>query len=431
MKLQELTMALYAWDLADEGVEHVLDVLQERVGINAIYMVALMHYERKPWTPRERSMITYFQHNPVRKEYFPEDARIYWLPDPNCYKDSPTMPLTTERDFLKGKDWLNVMCEAAHRRGIRSGVDIAHTIFDAERARGEFSHLMQCNVYGEPFTDSLWKQIPCHYHPNVRAYARAIARDVAANHDLDMVMPALFFYHPGRPDLDPLLGIALGGCFCPACERAARDEGLDWEWMKADVRSIADMLSRRTIEAAAEWVQTQKALVNPGRLILEHPGFYEWLRFRCRGAAGLYREMCQGAKEGNPDVDFRFNTCWPRGETIGQDLRAFAEFCDSFRVMEYSETSGDLEFLNKRKPGWLMNVRREIGTGKPLMSAIGTMPMATPELIKQGIRIAAACGVEGLSLAFYDGATNEYLDAVREGMQEAELTVDAPAPPRP
>jgi hypothetical protein len=370
----------------------------------------------------ERSMLTYFPHNPVRKEYLPEDSRFYWIVDPSCYKDSPAMPLMTERDFLAGTDWVNVLSDACRRRGMRVGVEIAHNIFDAVRAREHFSDLMQRDVYGNSF-QGRWGQTPCHYNEDARAFAYAIAHDASKNHDVDMLQPVLSLYNPGRTDIHPLLGIAMGGCFCSACEKAAKDQGLDWEWMKADVKHIADMLSYRTLEAGQEWVKTQKSWVSHGKLMMEHPGFYQWLLFRARGVAGLYRVMGEGARAGNPKVDYRFNTCWPEGELYGQDLHAFAEFCDSFRIMEYSETYGDMEVLNRRKPSWIMNVRREIGEDKPLLTAIGIMPMATPELIKRGIQIAADCGVEGLSLAFYDGATFANMAAVKEGMKEAELTL--------
>ena len=65
----EVSASLYAWDLHDEGIERILDNLQEMAAVNSVYLVALMHYERRPLTsPR-------FPHNPARTMWQAEDSR--------------------------------------------------------------------------------------------------------------------------------------------------------------------------------------------------------------------------------------------------------------------------------------------------------------------------------------------------------------------
>jgi hypothetical protein len=43
----EIAASLYPWDLADEGVERVLDHLQEKTACNTVYLVAIMHPEKR------------------------------------------------------------------------------------------------------------------------------------------------------------------------------------------------------------------------------------------------------------------------------------------------------------------------------------------------------------------------------------------------
>jgi len=69
----EVSASLYAWDLHDEGIEKILDHLQQMSAVDSVYLVALMHYERRPLTSPE------FPHNPVRKMWQAEDSRAYWL----------------------------------------------------------------------------------------------------------------------------------------------------------------------------------------------------------------------------------------------------------------------------------------------------------------------------------------------------------------
>jgi hypothetical protein len=42
-------------------------------------------------------------------------------------------------------------------------------------------------------------------------------------------------------------------------------------------------------------------------------------------------------------------------------------------------------------------------------------------LIREGVRIVALGGADGLSYGFYDGATMKRLDAIRESMEEFEI----------
>ena len=69
MYWREVVASLYAWDLLDEGLEHMLDVLQRETLTNSVYLVALMHDEKRPLTD------FYYPHNPRRKVYWTEDSR--------------------------------------------------------------------------------------------------------------------------------------------------------------------------------------------------------------------------------------------------------------------------------------------------------------------------------------------------------------------
>ena len=50
MFFSEISGSLYAWDLADEGIEQILDNLQEMTGCNSTYLIGLMHHEKRPLT---------------------------------------------------------------------------------------------------------------------------------------------------------------------------------------------------------------------------------------------------------------------------------------------------------------------------------------------------------------------------------------------
>jgi hypothetical protein len=48
---------------------------------------------------------------------------------------------------------------------------------------------------------------------------------------------------------------------------------------------------------------------------------------------------------------------------------------------------------------------------------------ATPEIVRQAVLVAAKCGVNGITLGHYDGATFERLRAAGEGLELANVTI--------
>ena len=91
---------------------------------------------------------------------------------------------------------------------------------------------------------------------------------------------------------------------------------------------------------------------------------------------------------------------------------------DSVRDSDYSEQTGAKDrFVYKRNT--LLKIRRGIGFDKDLIAAVATRPNATPELIRESLKIMSELGIDGLSLGHYDGAHMEHLDAIAQGMREA------------
>lgn len=436
----ELTTGIYPWDIHDEGMENILDNLQQYAGNNAAYMLALMHHEKRPLHANV------YPHNPKRKRYLAEDSRCYFTLHETEYSHSRIKPLNSECDFLQGTDWLEIFTKALRKRGMKTGAEISHTPLDSVRGRVEFSDCIQRNVYGlPPEYGRFTHQQLCWNSEDARDYVCALARDLVKHYDLDMLQTCSFLYNPGRLDLHPFLGVVLGGCFCDNCQREAKKQGLDFATMKRAARSWADVLlsentdSRDTAcdggSVSLNTYSTEHMLMNvEARLqlaqgnststmfLLEQPELYAWLRFRCETVTRYMQQLSNEIHRVNPHIDFRFNTCWQEQELIGQNLRDIAPFVDSVRMMDYSEQYGDTELV-ARKGFWLANVRRQVGWDKPIIAGIAPRAKATPVLIKQGIREVALGGVEGLSYGFYDGASIENLKAIKEGMKEvgAEL----------
>ena len=422
MFFSEIAASLYAWNLADEGIERILDKLEEMTGCNSVYLVAIMHHEKRPLTDY------YFPHNPARKTYFPEDSRAYFSPDPKFY--GRIKPRVSDREFLKGVDWARILVEAARKRGMKTGLELSHTLLDLERAQGEFADCIQRDIYG----NALDQQI-CLNNPDAREYVMGLASDLVTNYDVDYIQTCLRPFNSGPPstvrypstrrgsfadhDAGRLLATTLGGCFCDSCTRAARDVGVDLEKIKATLRPIADSIAHPSLEQAHENSLLLASNTTQAAMLMEVPELFQWLVFRRDSMTRLFKDVHDAIHAVKPTIDLRLNAYLNANQELsGLDLRALRPHLDSIRSSDYSEQSGDIGRL-EHKRAWLMSVRRAVGDEMHFLSAVAPRPKATPEIVRQGVVVSAECGADGITIGHYDSAPFPLLRAVREGLELA------------
>lgn len=425
MALNEIAASLYAWDLHDEGVDHALDVLASRAEVNSAYLVGMMHKEKRPLHAR------FYPHNPVRRYYTPEDSRAYWYPDPSKY--GRIKPLTSERDFLKGTDWLQVLIDGARARGMRTGCEISHTVIDAAVAREQYPDVLQRDVFGNVVgafeAVEAQRALPCLNNPDVREYLVGLFTDLAANYDIDYVQTCLVMFGAGRDDggthafgpssWQQLLSVATGGCFCPACGEKATAEGLDWNAIVDEVGHLAKLSKRIGLEELHERQLLDESNYTESTLLVENEAFMAWLQFRKRSITELFATVKDALASTGRDVEFRYNTYMASPERAGLDFKSAFQYVDSVRESDYSDQLGTPEGVATKRAK-LMKCRRALREDQQLIAALGVRPNATPETLRGSVKAAVDSGCDGLSLGHYDGATMERLDAVREGLREWE-----------
>lgn len=425
MALNEIAASLYAWDLHDEGIDHALDVLASRAEVNSAYLVGLMHKEKRPLHAR------FYPHNPVRRYYTPEDSRAYWLPDSTKY--GRIAPLTSEREFLQGKDWLQVLIDGARARGMRTGCEVSHTVIDAAYARDNYEDVLQRDVFGNVVgafeAVEAQRALPCLNNPDVREYLVALFTDLATNYDVDYVQTCLVMFGAGRDDggthsfgpsaWQQLLSVATGGCFCRACESRAKSEGLDWGAIVDEISHLARVSKRLGLEELHERQLLDDANYSESTLLIENEAFTSWLQFRKRSITELFANVRDALSGTGREVEFRYNTYMASPERAGLDFKSAFRHVDSVRESDYSDQLGTAEGVATKRAK-LMKCRRALNEDQKLIAALGVRPNATPETLRSSVKAAVDAGCDGLSLGHYDGATMERLDAVREGLREWE-----------
>ena len=212
---------LFAGDLLDEGIFAVLDRLKA-AGLDGVTMAATYHHARDV-----------FPHNPKRKVAHLEGGVAYFQTDPTRYGRIAPHRSALARD----QDPLAMLVNAASERGMRASAWLV--VLHNSRLAEEFPDCAPRTAFGDPLLNSL-----CPAHPDVRAYAVGLARDVA-RYGLEAIKLEAVHYmgfdHGGHHErsfvpLSPNLRYLLGLCFCDHCVAVARQAGIDAERLRAACR---------------------------------------------------------------------------------------------------------------------------------------------------------------------------------------------------
>jgi Glycosyl hydrolase-like 10 len=367
----EVDASCYAWQVHDETISQILDNVTSLAGVNGIYLVALMHKEHRPYVADK------FPLNPVRSFWDAEDSRVYWKPDMSLY--GKIKPMVSDTAWLRSTDWLKLVIDSAHSRGLKAGAEISHTPIPA-------SILKSNPEYQQRDIDGNLKGGICPNNPDVMEYLVAVFSDIAKNYDVDWIQTCMYLFGTNT-------------CFCEYCQKEAKASGFDL--------------------AAA--IPVLKA--NPKA----QPQLNNWITFRRNSTTKVYRLISERIHHFKPGCDFRINDVRvmlenPVDSLYGlyfQDLKTIINSCV---IQSHTEQNGNENenFLSRKS--WIDLNRSLLGPGVPLLSGVAVRLKATPELIKAGINVAVDNRVNGIAIKHYDGSTYSQLRAVRNGLSEAGVT---------
>jgi hypothetical protein len=322
-------MFAFATDLADEGLDAVLDNVQHRAGVDELTLAVAYHAGRD-----------IFPHNPSRKVRYLEGGTVFYRPDEGRYGE--LRPRTS--GLARRGDPLGELCEAADSRDM--GVNAWIVFLHNDRLGFEQPECATRNVFGDRYLTDL-----CPANPDVRAFASALASDVGAYGVSNIFAESLHFhglghgYHHERyfGDLGAVGTFLLGLCFCVHCLEAARDVGVDADMVHHSVRAELE----HRFEEEEEWEAGE-----PAREQLEQVGGTELLGYlgsRMRTVTSLVEEVA--AASAGTNLSFMdlsgaqkgFATGEPEGEPapeigwqMGVDVSDLAAFCDGVEVLGYA-----------------------------------------------------------------------------------------------
>ncbi len=238
---------LFATDLHDEGPETVLDNVQGRAGLDGVTLACAYHHARD-----------LFPHNPVRKVRFLEGGTVFFRPAPSRYAG---LRITPQISRLAAEvDVLGDLLTRAARRGLAVR---AWTVFLHNTTLG--SRHPECapqNVFGDPYITNL-----CPAHPDVRAFACALAADLGSRGVETILAESLGYggydhgFHHERAfiPLSPVVRFLLGLCFCEHCLRELGRAGVAVDrvrdFVRAELGNVLDGTATRLPDGEVDRVE--------------------------------------------------------------------------------------------------------------------------------------------------------------------------------
>jgi hypothetical protein len=368
----EVDGSIYPWEVQDEGIGVILDNMTDLAGVNAVYMLAVMHKEHRPFKSPA------FLHNPVHTTWEAEDSRVYFHPHLEMY--GRIIPAFSDSSGIRATDWLRIVVDSAHARGLKAGAEVSHTYISLDTLN-KYPEYQQRDINNKAMGR------PCTNNPDVRAYLMALYGDLSQHYQLDFIQTCMWLFMPGNPEKG-------GTCFCESCQKEAKAMGFD---LAAAIPVLRD---------------------NPNA----QPQLGQWLRFRRVSTVKIYQLVADRIHQANPAINFRLNEIYPfmgvNDNSTGLYLEDLRTIINSCVIQEHTEQEG---YANTLRRSWLSLDRSLLGPDMPLLSGIATRMASTPGLIKDAIRLSIDSGVQGIAVKHYDGSPYSLLRATRNGLSAAGI----------
>jgi hypothetical protein len=319
----------FATDLADEGVETVLDNVQHRGGLGGVTVAAAYHEGRD-----------LFPHNPKHKVRFLESGAVFFAP--RALRDVRLQPPVSEVAPV-----MRELIDTASRRELAVR---AWTVFLHNGAlAAAYPDCSPENAFGDRYITEL-----CPAHPDVRAFARALAADLAGlgvaticaeslhYHSLEHGYAHERYFVPLSPRVRYLFGL----CFCAHCLAAARTQGIDGEAVRRQARAEIERAFEGEAGEADEIKRDEYARVREQvvtSLVAEVAEAAGETQFEFIDLSGAVKGYADGRPTGAPapSIAWQFGIDVPAVARAGDGIQAIGYAADPERIRGDLDAYGD------------------------------------------------------------------------------------------
>ncbi|MGB7340386.1 MAG: hypothetical protein WBC91_15925 [Phototrophicaceae bacterium] len=316
-----------AISFVDEGVEEVLDILQEKAGVNAILISALS------WSIGNTGRAAFgFPDHGVQE---PDDLKggAFYEPDPRYFKKSFMDRFDAPDPLTKGFDTLADVIPAARKRGIKCYTYYCETSSSAIRSIWQpgFEHFLDRDHMGRIATR------PSMLNPDYKTWWHSIYSDWLNNHDLSGI---LWGIERQSPLMDIFRGDSSTG-FDQYYIAEARARGIDVQRAIEGYRKIDAFL--QAVKAGDK--PEEGVFIVLLRQLLHHPEVLLWEKMWLDSHHTFYREIAGLVKFYDPSLEVGLGI-WQLINTYNPYLRAqydqseFGPYADWFKPVLYHTPAG-------------------------------------------------------------------------------------------
>ncbi|MYE95310.1 MAG: hypothetical protein F4238_18370, partial [Gemmatimonadetes bacterium] len=321
----------------DEGVDAVLDTLQERVGVNVILLGTVS------WLGLKIGRSISWQIDGWPDHGVPEPLEVqggsYLADHPEFYRNTSITNFRAPDEAMRDRDILEMVIPEARARGMKVIPELMEPLFKYA-GHGSANTVQIPNLVQYMEVDYLGRigGAPCLENPYYRTWWHALIEDHCRSYDIDGIM----WCNERRSPLDQLVTGMAPGCFCRHCLAAMSAGGVDPE----AARRACSLLHNYFRQARAGEHFTDGALITGLRVLLDNPDFLLLERHWVRRNKDLDRELYGLVKWCDPALEFGLNVWnrnhfnpfrkaqWPWAET--------KDYADWVKPITYQHQSGGI-----------------------------------------------------------------------------------------
>lgn len=321
-----------AFPFRGEGPERVLDIVQERGRVNAVFLESYSHPKR-PGAVRSQRVSPGHGSPEVEDEL---GGGMFTALRSEFYRGVPIGP---EHFRSSGYDVFEDVVPRAHRRGIEVHGMLEDSFW---KDIGGFDGLRERDWQGRA------QRTFCELNPGYRSFVGARVRDLCTSYPLDGFM----WLSERQGPLHNAIGASHAGgdpgrvtCFCEHHQRAARERGIDVKRAKTGFAELEKFVTA----ARSGRIPRDGAFVTFWRLLMDYPELLAWEKLWMDGKRGLEAEIVRTAKDARPSVKVGFHVwhaiSFSPFSRAGQDLGEMARYADYVKLVAYNNSGGP-RFVN-------------------------------------------------------------------------------------
>jgi hypothetical protein len=360
----------------DEGVERVLDILQERARADTVYLTTFTY--GRGLAGRQVPGQPFPDHGVRQSDEGTFHGGNYARPHARFYGD--TILKETRAPDHGDLDIVEAVLPAARKRGLK----LLCSVEDVWRPTVPgFDKVAEVDLHGRKAGTA------CLMNPDVRAFWTALVTDLCSSYEIDGV---LFFNERNGPLLNATgsshaqqIAAVRTTCFCDHHRRAAKEHGVDFERAREGYLKVEAFVA----EALAGRRPSDGYFVAFWRLLAECPEILAWDRLFDLGKHEVLAEVRRAVKAVNPRLEVGFhiehvNSFNPifRATRSYADLASKADFlkvvaynnCGGERYRRFVENVGSTVFRDVPKDELLRFNNHLLGYGEE--AGLDALPMA-------------------------------------------------------